>query len=121
MSETDLVQALLVELSGRDALVYRNNTGMLYETIPTGQFIGGRPTYFRGRPVHFGLEGSPDIEGFCRRTGLWIGIEAKARRGVMRAAQLAFAAQAQASPVIYGVARSVSDAVRILTQRRPGG
>ena len=117
MSETDLVQEILVELSARDCLVWRNNTGMLYETIPTGQFIGGRPTYFRGRPVRFGLEGGPDVIGWQRRSGLWLGVEGKSKRGQLREAQERFAVQARASPVLYGVARSVDDVVLILNRR----
>ena len=119
MSETDVVQSILVALSANDCLVWRHNSGGLYETYPTGQMIGGRPTYFRGRLVHFGLEGSPDVIGFHRANGLFVGIEAKKPHGgVVSERQRLFGAQALASPVIYGVARSDDEALSILTQHQ---
>ena len=107
MSETDLVQALLVALSASNAMVWRNNTGKLKDAW--------------GRWVSFGLVGSADILGWCRRCGRAIAIEAKAPKGKLSEAQVAFGAQAKEAGVIYCVARSVDDALRALSQHRCNG
>ena len=123
MSETDLVQAILVELSKRDCLVWRNNSGALYETYPVMRngaqvFINGEPVYFRGRIVRFGLEGSADIVGWCRKCGRFIAPEGKAPRGRLSDAQIAWGAQAKSAGVVYCVARTVQDAIDVVEQHQ---
>ena len=109
MSETDLVQALLVALSAHNCMVWRHNSGKLQDR--------------RGRWVSFGLVGSADIVGWCRAPGCarFIAVECKAPKGKLSEAQVAFGAQALAAGVIYCVARSVDDALRALSQHRCNG
>lgn len=115
--ETDLVKKLLVELSARGWLVWRNNSGALYVTIPAGK-RGARPVYYRGRLVKFGQEGTPDIIGFCRCCGAFLGIEAKSKRGTRRAMQKVFAEQAQRAGVVYACVKTVDQAVRAVAAHR---
>ena len=128
MSETDLVQAILVELSKRDCLVWYNASGSLPDA--------------HGRWVRFGLEGSPDVLGFCRGwttpggaicgppvrhpCGHMLAFEVKTPAGRLRPAQLAWGHQASEAGVCYGVVRSVADALALLeghqrTHRRRSG
>ena len=93
MSETtDVVFPALKALSALEVLCWRNNSGALYESYPVMRGgaqvrIDGQPVYFRGRLIHFGLEGSPDIIGFCRICGTFVGPEAKTLRGPAIAAE----------------------------------
>ncbi len=116
-AETDLVKQLLVELSARGWLVWRNNSGALYATIPAGK-LGVRPVYFRGRLVKFGQEGTPDVIGFCRSCGAFLGIEAKSKRGTRRAMQKVFAAQAELAGVVYACVKTVDQAERAVAAHR---
>jgi hypothetical protein len=106
ISETELVRRILLALSERGVLCWRNNSGRL-------------PDRF-GRWVSFGLEGSPDVIGFCRHRGcaMFVAIEAKTIRGRLRDAQAAWGKQAQAAGVVYCVARSVEDVIRLIEQHR---
>ena len=107
MSETDLVKAILIALSANDCFAFRNNTGKLQDRF--------------GRWVTFGLVGSSDVLGWCRRCGRALAVEAKTPRGKLSEAQVAFGSMAMSSCVIYCVARSVDDALRALSQHRCNG
>jgi hypothetical protein len=117
-TEGEVLKGTLVELSRRGFLVWRNNSGALYETFPAG-LLNGRQVYYRGRLVHFGQEGTPDIIGFCRTCGLFTAPETKRPRGgVMREMQEAFAAQAKPSGALVFTARTVAEAVRAADAHR---
>jgi hypothetical protein len=104
VSETDIVKAILLELSKRDCVVWKNNSGKL-------------PDRF-GRWVTFGLEGSSDVLGWCKRCGCAVTIEAKTPKGRLRAQQRQFLAMAAKAGTIGGVARNALDAILILHQHR---
>jgi hypothetical protein len=81
--------------------------------------LHGRQVFYRGRLVSFGLEGSPDILGFCRLCGLLVTVEVKPPRGgVVSDVQRAFAAQVAPSGALYGVARTVAQAVELADAHR---
>jgi hypothetical protein len=105
-AETDggIVPWILVALSERDCFVGRCNSGLLWGA--------------GGRRIRAGFEGAPDIHGFCKRCGAALFLEGKAKRGRLREQQKRFRAMATESPVIYGVPRSVRDAVVILAKHR---
>jgi hypothetical protein len=117
-TEDEVLKGILVEVSRRGFLVWRNNSGALFETFPVGM-LNGRQVFGRGRLVRFGQEGTPDVIGFCRKCGLFLGIEAKRPKGgVVSDGQLNFGAQCQPSHAIYGIARTVAEAVRIADYHR---
>lgn len=117
-TEDEVLKGLLVELSRRGFIVWRNNSGALFETFPAGM-LAGRQVFARGRLVRFGLEGSPDLIGLCRACGCFVGIEAKKPRGgVVREQQTAFHAQAAPSGALVGVARTVAEGVRLADLHR---
>ena len=117
-SEDEVLKGILVELSKRGFLVWRSNTGALFESFPAGM-LNGRQAFYRGRLVRFGCEGTPDVLGFCRLCGLLLAVEAKApKRGVVSDVQRAFAAQVAPSGALYGVARTVAQAVELADAHR---
>lgn len=118
-TEDAVLKGILVELSKRGFLVWRNNSGALFETFPAGAMLNGRQAFHRGRLVRFGCEGTPDVIGLCRTCGLFLAIEAKhPKRGVVSDVQQAFAAQVVPSGAIYGVARTVAQAVELADAHR---
>lgn len=99
-----IVPLILVALSLRECFVWRCNSG-LFKT-PTG------------RRVRAGFDGAPDVHGFCKRCGRAVYLEAKSATGVLNPDQKSFRRMAQKHPVIYGVPRSVADAIRIIEEHR---
>lgn len=98
MSETALVQAILLALGARpDCRAWRNNTGRLANPRS-------------GRWVAFGLPGSADILGILRG-GTFLAVECKTRTGRTRDAQEAFGRMVASMGGVYVLARSVEDAV----------
>lgn len=85
MAEADLVAAVLTYLSSKEFLVWRNNTGQFWACRREGAKL------IPVRPVNCGLKGSPDVIGFCRRCGAFIGVECKFDRNVPSDAQTRFA------------------------------
>ena len=112
--ESFLLRDALIDLSKEDFLVWRNNTGALYETYPSEV----KGLFRRGRLVRFGLEGSPDVIGFCRICGRFTGVETKAEKGKARDAQLAWASQAKPAGVIYGLSYTLADIERLVDAHR---
>jgi hypothetical protein len=92
--------------------LFRNNTGTLRDQ--------------HGRPVQFGLaRGSADLIGYRsititpemvgQQVAVFASIEVKTRTGRIRPEQQAWMETIQAAGGIAGVARSVEDALRIMT------
>ena len=79
--------------------------------ITTGTFkVAGRPPrYIRTFPP-----GTPDLMGFRKRDGKMFFIEVKTSKGRLSKEQKEFAEFIKDYPVLYGVARSVEDALRIV-------
>jgi hypothetical protein len=112
-AETDIQQRIRLALGTRsDLRLFRNNTGTL-------------PDPRTGRPVQFGLaRGSADLIGWRtititpemvgQRVAIFTSIEVKTTSGRTTPAQQAWLGTVRGAGGIAGVARSVSDAVRIM-------
>lgn len=84
MAEADLVAEVLTYLSRMEFLVWRNNTGQFWACRREGAKL------IPVRPVKCGLKGSGDVIGFCRRCGVFIGVECKYDRNVPSEEQVRF-------------------------------
>ena len=112
-AETDIQQRIRLAVGSRsDLRLFRNNTGTL-------------PDPRTGRPVQFGLaRGSADLIGWRtititpemvgQRVAIFTSIEVKTTSGRTTPAQQAWLGAVRTAGGIAGVARSVSDAVRIM-------
>ena len=112
MSEQRIQQEIRLAISHGDTKVFRNNTGTLRDQ--------------HGRPVQFGLcKGSADLIGWRTVTvtpemvgtqvAVFLSIEVKTPTGRIRPEQQQWLDAVQAAGGIAGVARSVEDALRIVT------
>lgn len=99
-SEHEIQNEILLELSKSGATVCRSNAGK----IKTKD----------GRTIALFPKGWPDITGFRHSDGKMILIECKNERGRLRKDQQQFEKFINQYPVLYGVARSVEDAIKIL-------
>lgn len=113
--ETVLQNNIRLALSAqcRNATIFRNHCGALVDPRT-------------GRLVQFGLApGSPDLVGWKtveitpemvgRRIAIFCGIEIKTPSGHVRPDQVAFLNRLRVAGGVAGVARSVDDAVSLLT------
>lgn len=100
-SEHQIQNEIRVAISAADCTIFRTNTGTVI--MPDG------------RPFSTGLpKGFPDLCGFRHRDGKAFFIEVKNERGQLRPEQTRFAKFAQRYPILYGVARSAEDALKII-------
>ena len=111
-SEQQIQQHIRIACSTGATRLFRNNTGTLRDQ--------------HGRPVSFGLcKGSADLIGYRtititpdmvgQQVAVFASIEVKAPTGRIRPEQQAWLETVQAAGGIAGVARSVEDALRIMT------
>ena len=111
-SEQSIQQHIRIACSTGATRLWRNNTGTLRDQ--------------HGRPVQFGLaRGSADLIGYRTITitpnmvgttvAVFLSIEVKTPTGRIRPEQQAWLETVQAAGGIAGVARSVEDALRIVT------
>jgi hypothetical protein len=111
-SEQTIQQEIRIACSNGNTRLFRNNTGTLKDA--------------NGRPVQFGLcKGSADLIGWRtvtitpemvgQQVAVFTSIEVKTATGRLRPEQQQWLDAVQASGGIAGVARSVSDAERLLT------
>ena len=111
-SEQSIQQHIRIACSTGDTRLFRNNTGTLRDQ--------------HGRPVSFGLcKGSADLIGYRsititpdmvgQQVAVFTSIEVKTPTGRIRPEQQAWLEAVQAAGGIAGVARSVEDALRIVT------
>jgi hypothetical protein len=76
-SEKEIMEAVMIEASRLGYVVWRNNSGMLYNK--------------NGTPVKYGLcKGSSDLIGFCKGTGQFLAIEVKSSAGKLTESQIKF-------------------------------
>lgn len=68
----------------------------------------------QGRVIKLFPKGFPDLLGYRKEDGKFFCIEVKNDKGQLRDEQKKFAAFAQTQPILYGVARSVDDAMEIV-------
>ena len=117
-SEQSIQQHIRLACSTGDTRLFRNNTGTLKDQ--------------RGRPVQFGLcKGSADLIGYRtvtitpdmvgQQVAVFLSIEVKTPTGRIRPEQQAWLETIQAAGGIAGVARSVEDALRIVTEQGVAG
>ena len=111
-SEQSIQQEIRIACSRGQTRLFRNNTGTLRDQ--------------HGRPVQFGLcKGSADLIGWRtititpemvgQQVAVFASIEVKTPSGRLRPEQQQWLDAVQAAGGIAGVARSVSDAERLLT------
>ena len=97
---TNLKNKTLVILS-RECVIWPNETGVARSM--TGDRI-----------ISYGKKGSPDIIGFVKRTGKFIGIEIKIPPDDLRPEQIIFKDISEKNGAMYFVIRCAEDADRIL-------
>lgn len=74
----------------------------------------GRIVTKDNRIVQLMPKGFPDTVGFRKTDGKFIAIEVKTESGRLRPEQIKFKKFAENMPILYGVARSVEDALKII-------
>lgn len=99
-SEAAIQSEILVEANKRGHRLWRSNAGK----IKTQQ-----NTFIQLFP-----KGFPDLVGYRKSDGKFIVIEVKNTKGKLRPEQVKFAEFATNQPILYGVARSVDDAIKII-------
>lgn len=103
----------MVALSENGCTVFRYNTGKV--KIDEGQKMlerGYKPRFFdAGPPV-----GHPDLGGFRHSDGKAIYIEVKDHKGKLRTDQVKLGKFLSRFPVLYGVCRSVEDALELISK-----
>ena len=100
-SENRIQSEIMVELSKRGHKVWRSNAGKIQDGR-TGNWIKLFPP------------GYPDLTGFRKCDGKFIVIEVKDHKGKLSKQQKLFSDFARTQPILYGVARSVEDAINII-------
>lgn len=90
----------MMALSSHGCTVFRSNAGK----IKTQD----------GRTIILFPKGFPDLAGFRHSDGRFFAIECKNARGRLRDDQKRFAKFIKQYPVLYGVCRSVDDALKII-------
>lgn len=101
-SEHQIQNEIMIELSKHDCTIARSNAGKAYS--PSGSVIMLFP------------KGWPDLTGFRHSDGKVILIEVKNDKGRLRPDQKKFAEFIKKYPVIYGVCRSVDDAIKLVEE-----
>ena len=118
VSEQSIQQHIRIACSTGATRLFRNNTGTLKDQ--------------HGRPVQFGLcKGSADLIGYRtvtitpdmvgQQVAVFLSIEVKTPTGRIRPEQQQWLEKIQAAGGIAGVARSVEDALRIVTEQGVAG
>ncbi|ERL64020.1 VRR-NUC domain-containing protein [Schleiferilactobacillus shenzhenensis] len=100
-AEAKIQNDIRVAVSQHGCTIIRTNSGRV-KTTDGRIFIAGPPP------------GWPDLTGFRHRDGKLILIEVKTPTGRLRHDQEQFKAFIESKPVLYGVARSVEDALKII-------
>lgn len=101
-SEKAIQNEIMLALSQNGCRVFRANAG----EVKTSD----------GRVVKLMPKGFPDITGFRISDGKFLAIEVKNEKGQLRDDQVKFGNFLSSHPVLYGVARSAEEAIRIVTE-----
>lgn len=99
-SEQNIQNQIILEANKRGHRLWRANAGKV--KTETGAWIKLLP------------KGFPDTLGYRKSDGKFIAIEVKTEKGRLRPEQVKFKNFALTQPIIYGVARSVEDAIEII-------
>lgn len=98
--ETILMRQIMVALSEMGCFVMRTNSGVYYDS--------------NGNRIRVGFKGLSDLVGY-NQDGQFFALEIKTPAGKASKEQLAFIEKCYRDGAIAGFARSVEDAVRIVT------
>lgn len=101
--EQKIQNDIMVAVARHGCTVFRSNAG----TVQT-KF---------GTVIKLAPKGWPDITGFRHSDGKMILIEVKNEKGRLREDQKRFAEFIKDKPVLYGVCRSVEDALNVVSRR----
>lgn len=101
-SESRIQSEIMLELSKQGHKVWRSNAG----TVKNQQ----------GYVIKLFPKGFPDLVGFRGNDGKFFCIEVKDEKGRLSEAQKQFAKFAESQPILYGVARSVEEAIKIVVE-----
>lgn len=101
-SEKAIQNEIMLALSQNGCRVFRSNAG----EVKTAD----------GRVVKLMPKGFPDITGFRISDGKFLAIEVKNEKGSLRDDQIKFGEFLNKHPVLYGVARSVEEALEIVME-----
>lgn len=101
-SESRIQSEIMLELSKHNHKVWRSNAG----TVKNQQ----------GYVIKLFPKGFPDLVGFRGNDGKFFCIEVKDEKGRLSEAQKQFAKFAESQPILYGVARSVEEAIKIVQE-----
>ena len=99
-SEGEIQAEIILEASKRGHRLYRSNAGSIQTK--------------HGGVVKLYPRGYPDLTGFRKGDGKFVVIEVKNAKGKLSEHQKKFAEWASTQPIIYGVARSKDDAIKII-------
>ena len=99
-TEADIQSEIMIELSKRGHKIFRANAGKIKTEFGT---------YIKLFP-----KGFPDLCGWRKSDGKFIAIEVKNEKGKLRPEQVKFSEFAKSQPILYGVARSADEAIKIV-------
>lgn len=102
-SEHQIQDEIRIALSQNGCTIFRSNAGQV--------------TTIEGRQFYGMPKGFPDLFGHRNSDGKSIYIEVKNEKGKLRPDQIRFGDFLKEQPVLYGVARSVEDALRIVNKK----
>lgn len=100
-AEIDIQNAIRIALAENGCFVYRGNVGKV--KMQDGRWFD------TGLP-----KGWPDLFGWRASDGKFFAIEVKNEKGNLRPDQVKFGVFLKKQPILYGVARSVEDALEIV-------
>ena len=101
-SENQIQDEIRIALAKNGCTIFRSNAGQV--------------TTIEGRQFYGMPKGFPDLCGHRNSDGKAIYIEVKNERGKLREDQKRFAEFLNGQPVLYGVARSVEEALKIVEE-----
>ena len=127
-TSNELTNRLLVSIPAAlpNVRVWRRNVGAGYPSsvvrsalvqLHRGDIAGAIRTLSCARPVKFGLEGEPDLDGFAGPSGRRLGVEIKAGKDKQSEAQQVCQQVYERHGAVYLVARDVEQAIADLRER----
>lgn len=99
-SESKIQNDILIEINRRGHRLFRANAGKVVTKD--------------NRIIKLLPKGFPDTFGYRKTDGKFIAIEVKTETGRLRPEQIKFKDFAETQNILYGVARSVEDAIQIV-------
>ncbi|WP_394867733.1 VRR-NUC domain-containing protein [Staphylococcus haemolyticus] len=102
MSEQKIQNEIILEINKRGHRLFRANAGKVITRD--------------NRVIKLLPKGFPDTFGYRKSDGKFIAIEVKTESGRLRPEQEKFKAFAETQNILYGVARSVKEAIKIVEE-----